>query len=165
MPPSQRSSSPPPPPSGRGGRARLHRGNPSDQLTFGLDPFVLFCAYHLGLLPDGTRRQLNLHEVARSLKVAPGAVRQALTQYGMDADAMMNLEFSVVDAQVDVQVAPPGIDPLEVARAHYQEFLDSPFTPRNWQKILAEDARENDKVFGGEGGRSSQGSTRFRSRG
>ena len=125
-----------------------HRGSRPDQLVFGLDPFQLFCAYHLGLLPDGRRRPLNLHEVARAFQVAPGAVKQALQAYGMDPDTMMELDFAVVDAQVDIQLAPEGIDPLGEAQAHFDLFLTAKRTPRDWHRILADDARENAKVFG-----------------
>ncbi|MCK6529628.1 hypothetical protein L6R50_19425 [Myxococcota bacterium] len=125
-----------------------HRGSPPDRVAFGIDPFELFCAYHLGLAPDGARRSLNLHEVGRALRAPPGAVRQALADYGMDADTMMDLDFDVVDARVDVDLAPDGIDPVEVARMHYDGFLAARRAPRDWGRILADDARENEKVFG-----------------
>jgi len=141
--------------------ARLHRGSPPDRIVFGLDPFALFAAYHLGLLPDGSRRSLNIHEVARALRVPAGAVRQALADYGMDPDALMGLDFDLVDAQVDVRLAPDGIDPVEVARGWYGEFLGARPAKRDWNRILAEDARENERVFGagrgGNGGREGPG--------
>ena len=52
-------------------------------------------------------------------------------------------------AQLDIQVAPEGIDRLELAKSIYEDFLAAPHVKRDWKKILDEDRKENRKVFGG----------------
>ncbi|MBI5498380.1 MAG: hypothetical protein HY904_25485 [Deltaproteobacteria bacterium] len=116
-------------------------------IVFGLDPFELFCAYHLGITPENTYRFQNVHDVARRFGVTPGEVRQALQVYGMDPDAAINSKFNMAVAQVDVQVAPPGVDLLTLAQMHYEEFLGSPRKARKWSRELERDAAENELIF------------------
>jgi hypothetical protein len=49
---------------------------------------------------------------------------------------------------LDIQVAPEGIDRMELAKGIYEEFLQSPIKKRDWKKILEDDRLENIKVFG-----------------
>src|SRR6185436_11260539 len=43
-----------------------------------IDSFELFCAYHLGITPDGGYRIQNIHEVARRFGTNAGELRQVL---------------------------------------------------------------------------------------
>jgi hypothetical protein len=114
----------------------------------GIDPFDLFCAYHLGIAPDKSYRPANIHDVARRFSVDSGMIRQTLQDYGMDPETMLDTEFDLTMAQMDIQVAPPGIDRIELARGIYETFRKSPRKKRDWQKILSDDARENARIFG-----------------
>lgn len=114
----------------------------------GIDPFELFCAYHLGIGPNDTYRPSNINQVAQRFGVDPAAIRQATRDYGFDSEAMLNKEFDLALAQLDIQVAPEGISKVELAKGIYEEFRNSPILKRDWNKILAEDKKENERVFG-----------------
>lgn len=118
-------------------------------LTGGLDAFSLFCAYHLGIGPKKEYKPANLNEVARRFGNEPAIVRQALKECGMDSAALLDRDFDMALAQLDIQVAPEGIDRLELAKSIYEDFLAAPHVKRDWKKILEEDRKENRKVFGG----------------
>ena len=118
-------------------------------LAGGLDAFNLFCAYHLGIGPKKEYKPANLNEVARRFGNEPAIVRQALKECGMDSAALLDRDFDMALAQLDIQVAPEGIDRLELAKSIYEDFLAAPHVKRDWKKILEEDRKENRKVFGG----------------
>ena len=118
-------------------------------LTGGLDAFNLFCAYHLGIGPKKEYKPANLNEVARRFGNEPAIVRQALKECGMDSAALLDRDFDMALAQLDIQVAPEGIDRMELAKSIYEDFLAAPHMKRDWKKILEEDRKENRKVFGG----------------
>ncbi len=109
---------------GAGGadRAALRPGTPKS----GIDPFDLFCAYHLGIAPDKSYRPSNIHDVARRFGVDASVIRQTLQDYGMDPEAMLDNDFDLTMAQMDIQVAPPGIDRIELAKGIYDAFRKSP---------------------------------------
>ena len=117
-------------------------------LTGNLDPFNLFCAYHLGIGPKKEYRPSNLNEVARRFGQDPATVRQALKESGMDSASLLDRDFDMALAQLDIQVAPEGIDRMELAKSIYEDFLAAPHVKRDWEKILEEDRKENRKVFG-----------------
>ena len=117
-------------------------------LTGNLDPFNLFCAYHLGIGPKKEYRPSNLNEVARRFGQDPATVRQALKECGMDSASLLDRDFDMALAQLDIQVAPEGIDRMELAKSIYEDFLAAPHVKRDWKKILEEDRKENRKVFG-----------------
>jgi len=131
--------------------AQENRQNGADSLNpeiAKIDAFELFCAYHLGIRPDNQYRQANINEVARRFNTNTGVIKQASKQYGMDPAALLDKDFDMAMAQLDIQVAPEGIDRKELAKTIYEEFLAAPVQKRNWKKILEEDAKENRKVFG-----------------
>ena len=117
-------------------------------LTGNLDPFNLFCAYHLGIGPKKEYRPSNLNEVARRFGQDPATLRQALKESGMDSASLLDRDFDMALAQLDIQVAPEGIDRMELAKSIYEDFLAAPHVKRDWKKILEEDRKENRKVFG-----------------
>jgi hypothetical protein len=118
-------------------------------LIGGLNAFSLFCAYHLGIGPKKEYRPANLNEVARRFGNDPATVRQALKECNMDSAALLDRDFDMALAQLDIQVAPEGIDRMELAKSIYEDFLAAPHVKRDWKKILEEDRKENRKVFGG----------------
>ncbi len=114
-----------------------------------MDAFSLFCAYHLGIGPKKEYRPSNLNEVARRFGQDPGTVRQTLKECDMDSASLLDRDFDMALAQLDIQVAPEGIDRIELAKSIYDDFLAAPHVKRDWKKILEEDRKENRKVFGG----------------
>ncbi len=117
-------------------------------LTGNLDPFNLFCAYHLGIGPKKEYKPANLNEVARRFGQDPATVRQALKESGMDSASLLDRDFDMALAQLDIQVAPEGIDRMELAKSIYEDFQASPHVKRDWNKILENDRKENRKIFG-----------------
>ena len=113
-----------------------------------LNPFDLFCAYHLGIGPDNTYKQTNLNQVAQRFGVDPGVIRQTAKDFGFDPGTMLDKEFDLALAQLDIQVAPDGISKIELAKGIYDEFLNAPELKRDWGKIIEEDKKENAKMFG-----------------
>ena len=116
--------------------------------TFGIDPFELFCAYHLGITSNNQYRLSNINEVANRFKVDTGTTRQILKEYGMDSACLLDRDFDMALAQLDIQVAPEGINRTELGRTIFEEFLESPIKKRDWGKIIEEDKKENEKTFG-----------------
>jgi hypothetical protein len=112
-----------------------------------IDPFELFCAYHLGITKDKGYRTANINEVANRFRSEPGMIKQALKEYDMDSESLLNRDFDMALAQLDIQVAPEGVDRSELARGIYQDFQDAPRIKRDWNKILEEDRKENQKIF------------------
>jgi len=119
----------------------------SGKQTGNIDPFELFCAYHLGITQDKGYRTSNINEVANRFRSEPGMIKQALKEYDMDPESLLDRDFDISLAQLDIQVAPEGVDRLELARGIYQEFQDAPRVKRDWNKILEEDRKENQKTF------------------
>ena len=111
-------------------------------------PFELFCAYHLGLSRDGQYRPANIHKVAREFNRSTGELKQLLADYGLDSMSVMEREFDLAMAQIDMQLAPEGISRVELARPLFEEFLASPRRRIDWKKIIDEDIRENARTFG-----------------
>ena len=136
-----------PPENPRGPNRPMPPSGPRSTKT-GIDSFELFCAYHLGIRLDKTYKASNIHDVAQRFGVDAGMIRQALRDFGMDPETLFDTEFDMTMAQVDIQVAPPGVDRIELARSIFEEFLKAPRKKRDWQGILADDARENAKIFG-----------------
>ena len=112
-----------------------------------IDPFELFCAYHLGITQDKGYRTSNINEVAKRFRSEPGMIKQALKEYDMDPESLLDRDFDIGLAQLDIQVAPEGVDRLELARGIYQDFQDAPRVKRDWKKLLEEDRKENQKIF------------------
>lgn len=89
-----------------------------------LTPFELFCAYHLGITEDNRYRRQNAREVARRFGCGPVEIDEALVRFGLDHDTLKRLPFELADAQLDMELAPEGIDKREHARMHFAELLE-----------------------------------------
>jgi hypothetical protein len=113
-----------------------------------LSAFALFCAYHLGLDHQGRRRFGNIHDVARGAGVDRDQVEAALQRHGLDAGSMLNRDFDLASAQLDIQVSPPGVDLLSIAWMHWELFCCAPVVTRDWAREARADEDENARVFG-----------------
>ena len=120
----------------------------SKNLVSNIDPFELFCAYHLGISADKTYKMANINQVASRFRVEPSVIHTAVKSYAMDSASLLDLDFDMALAQLDIQVAPEGVDRLELAKGVYEEFLEAPKVKRDWKKMIEEDRKENLKVFG-----------------
>jgi hypothetical protein len=143
----------------RGGRERERGGAEQTSRPFGsrssalgqrhnITAFDLFCAYHLGITEEGGYRFQNIHQVARRFGVNAAVIKQILADLGMDSDAIVHSSFDIAGAQVDVMLAPDGIDRTEIARRLFDEFKAAPRRDRDWKRELEEDARYNERIFG-----------------
>jgi len=113
-----------------------------------IDPFELFCAYHLGISADKSYKMANINQVASRFRVDPSVIHTAVKSYAMDSASLLDLDFDMALAQLDIQVAPEGVDRIELAKGVYAEFLEAPKVKRDWKKMIEEDRKENLKVFG-----------------
>ena len=113
-----------------------------------VDPFELFCAYHLGIMADGSYRFQHIHQVAKRFNTNPSVIKQLLSDFGMDSADVINSSFDMAGAQVDVMLLPEGLDRVETARHLYAQFRAAPKKTRNWRQELEQDARENERIFG-----------------
>ncbi|CAI2717368.1 hypothetical protein [Nitrospina watsonii] len=120
---------------------------PSGKLVSGIEPFELFCAYHLGITRDKGYKPSNINEVARRFNADPATIKQALQEYNMDPGSLLDRDFDMALAQLDIQVAPEGVDRKELAKNIYEDFQNAPHIKRDWKKLLEEDRKENQKVF------------------
>jgi len=114
----------------------------------GIEPFALFCAYHLGITADGGYRFQNIHQVAQRFGTNAAVIRQLLLEFEMDSDTVVHSAFDMAGAQVDIMLAPEGIDRTELARELFTQFRAAPRRARNWVKELEEAARQNERTFG-----------------
>lgn len=115
---------------------------------YNIDPFALFCAYHLGITEDGGYRFQNIHQVAKRFGTNAGVIKQLLADFDMDSEVIVHSSFDMAGAQVDVMLAPDGIDRTEIARELFAQFRAAPRRSRNWAKELEADARTNERIFG-----------------
>lgn len=100
-----------------------------------LDPFELFCAYHLGLGRDGSVRPTSLPDTARRFNIAPGLAKHALFQYAMDPESLTTAAYDMELARMDIQVSPPGISKRELARSLYQDFVEALGERCTWESF------------------------------
>lgn len=113
-----------------------------------IDPFALFCAYHLGITEDDGYRFQNIHQVAKRFGTNAGVIKQLLTDFDMAPETIVHSSFDMASAQVDIMLAPEGISRTELARSLFEEFRSAPRRGRDWKKELEEDARINERTFG-----------------
>lgn len=90
-----------------------------------LSEFELFCAYHLGLDEDGNFNPRDFGGIARRFGIDDEGLRSAIQQYRMEPDRVRAAKFDMEMAKIDVEVVPPGIDRVELARTIFQDFLDA----------------------------------------
>ena len=121
-----------------------------------IDPFALFCAYHLGLDASGRVRFAHLHDVARGFGVAPEEVTAALERHGLSAGRMLELDFDLAGAQLDIKASPPGVDLTSIAQMHWEKFLAAPERKRDWTAEAEEAQRDNERIFGDKRGRGEE---------
>ena len=90
-----------------------------------MSAFELFCAYHLGITPNNGYKKPAVRDVARYFNCSIDDVTEALKDCGLDNQTARALHFDFSYAQLDVKVAPDGIDKREIARPFFEEYVDA----------------------------------------
>lgn len=107
-----------------------------------LNAFELFCAYHLGIFEDNTYRDPSLKSVARLFGRSIDDIRSALEACGLDDQTVRGADYDLSLAQLDVKVAPEGIDKREIAKHLFDEFVEAHPKFVDWAEESAAAAEE-----------------------
>lgn len=89
-----------------------------------LTSFDLFCAYWLGIGDNNTYRKPNVRDVALRFDCTQSEIESALKFCGLDSDTIKKSGFEMSFAQLDISVAPEGIDKGELAKGLYEELRE-----------------------------------------
>ena len=79
----------------------------------------------MGIGANKEYKPSNINEVARRFGQDQGVVKQALKECNMDSAALLDKDFDMALAQLDIQVAPEGIDKMELAKVNLRRFFGS----------------------------------------
>ena len=108
-----------------------------------LNAFELFCAYHLGIFEDNSYREPSLKSVARLFGRSSDEIRSALEACGLDDQAVRGADYDLSLAQLDVKVAPDGIDKREIAKHLFDEFVEAHPQFVDWSEAGVEETEES----------------------
>lgn len=89
-----------------------------------VNAFELFCTYHLGITPKNTYKKPSVRDVARYFDRSPKEIDEALANCGLDNATCKKVDFDFSFAQLDIRVAPDGLDLREIARPLFEEFVE-----------------------------------------
>lgn len=89
------------------------------------DAFALFCAYHLGITPSNGYHKPHPDEVARRFGLSPKELKELLKKFDLDEESIRSTGFDLSGAQLDIRVAPEGMSRIEIARDHFQDFVEA----------------------------------------
>ena len=89
-----------------------------------VNAFELFCTYHLGITPNNKYKKPNVRDVARYFDRKPHEIDDALKQCGLDNASCKSAGFDISLAQLDIRVAPEGLDLREIAKPLFEEFVE-----------------------------------------
>ena len=117
-----------------------------------IDAFELFCAYHLGITPDGGYRIQNIHEVARRFGTNAGELRQVLAdlRHGRRRHRAQRLRSR--RARRSTSWSRPKAS--AVASWRGRSTTSSARTPkqtRNWAREMEDAQRQIDETIGRDG--------------
>ncbi len=113
--------------------------------------FELFCALHLGITENNNFRKQSLGEIAQRFRTSTEEVKKALKNFGLDRETVRRSSFDMSLAELDMKVAPNGLDKKELARPLFEDFLVA--TPDARKAIEALESQEES----GEGSPESTG--------
>ena len=108
-----------------GGREPVDASGAIQEGPLHLSALELFCTYYLGLTPSNGSKKPNVRDVARFFDRSVNEIDKALVECGMDKATLKNVDFDFSLAQLDVRVAPDGIDKRELARPLFDEFVEA----------------------------------------
>lgn len=104
-----------------------------------LNAFELFCAYHLGITDDNRYSRPSMKDVTRRFDRTQKEIQRILHKCGLDKGSLRECGFDISLAQLDIRVAPDGIDKREIARTHFEEFVDMNPNFMEWEESDDED--------------------------
>ncbi len=94
----------------------------ADHSTLELNAFNLFCTFHLGITADNRYKKPHVRDVAKRFNRSIDEIHDALKECGMDKGTLKEVGYDMQYAQLDVRVAPEGIDKTELAKGLFEEF-------------------------------------------
>lgn len=115
----------------RNQQGRHHRDNYQGEVI-PMTGFDLFCAYWLGIGENNTYRKPNIRDVSRRFDRSTREIEEALKYCGMDIDAVKRSGYDMSLAQLDISVAPEGIDKRELAKGLFEEFVELNPNFKDW---------------------------------
>ncbi len=87
-----------------------------------MSPFSIFCALYLGITErDGYELQAH-RDVARRFEMSDDELGEYLEANRLSQDAVVQCDFDLPSARLDIEVAPEGISRIELARSLFEEF-------------------------------------------
>ena len=89
-----------------------------------LTAFELFCAYHLGITEDNGYRKPRARDIAKRFDVSINEMHDAMQRLQIDKNSFERYNFDLSLAQLDIRVAPEGVDRREIAKVHYNELCE-----------------------------------------
>ena len=101
-------------------RRRYQRAKDAVPLT----PFEVFCAYHLGIVENNGYKRFKAREVARRFDVSLQEFQEAMRRFGLERSSLNGCGFDLEIAQLDIRVAPDGIDRRELAKVLFEELVE-----------------------------------------
>lgn len=107
-----------------------------------LTPFEMFCAYHLGIIENNGYRKSKARDVARLFDVSLQQFQEAMRRFGLERSAMKACGYDLEIAQLDIRVAPDGIDRRELAKGLFDELLDLNEATRSHHETALKAAEE-----------------------
>ncbi|MEC9397976.1 MAG: hypothetical protein VX475_10170 [Myxococcota bacterium] len=89
-----------------------------------LTAFELFCAYHLGITEDNGYRKPRARDIAKRFDISINEMHDAMQRLQIDKNSFERYNFDLSLAQLDIRVAPEGVDRREIAKVHYNELCE-----------------------------------------
>ena len=128
-----------------GGREPVN-GSRAKQGTLELNAFNLFCTYHLGITADGGYKKPQVRDVARRFSRSVDEIHDALRSCGLDNASLKKSRYNMSYAQLDVRVAPEGIDKVEIAKGLYEELKEDHSGFVEWTEPVQEPELEEEST-------------------
>ena len=82
----------------------------------------MFCALYLGITPDERYAPVNADEVRRRFELGDVEFKEFIESHGLTGEDLRRAAFDLESARLDIQVAPPGVSRVELARTLYADF-------------------------------------------
>jgi len=121
-----------------------------DDNVLPLNAFELFCTYYLGITADNKFRKPVAREVARRFDRSLQEIDDALKNCGMSPDIVKKISFDMSLAQLDISVAPEGIDKKELAKNLFEEFIAENPHFVDWAEPESDDDESDDEDESGD---------------
>ncbi len=129
-----------------GGREPRASESDWDDSVLPLNALELFCTYYLGITADNGFRKPVMREVARRFDRSPQEIDDALKACGMSPDILKKIGYDMSLAQLDISVAPDGINKRELAKNLFEEFIAENPHFVDWSEQSEDEEDDDDDV-------------------